>query len=82
MYARYHKPIWLTEYALINFGLGAKYPTQAQQAAFVTGSTRMLDSLPYVERYAWFALPSQGDDTGLYAGGTPTRVGIAYRAAN
>lgn len=82
VYARYHKPIWLTEYALINFGLGAKYPTQAQQAAFVTGSTRMLDSLPYVERYAWFALPSQGDDTGLYAGGTPTRVGIAYRAAN
>lgn len=81
VYTRYHKPIWLTEYALINFGSGAKYPTQAQQAAFVTGSTRMLDSLPYVERYAWFALPSQGDDTGLDAGGTPTRVGVAYRSA-
>jgi RNA polymerase sigma factor (sigma-70 family) len=82
VYRRYHKPIWLTEYALLNFGSGAKYPTQAQQAAFVTGSTRMLDSLPYVQRYAWFALPSQGDDTGLYTNGTtPTQVGVAYRAA-
>ncbi|HEX3786374.1 MAG TPA: sigma-70 family RNA polymerase sigma factor [Pseudonocardiaceae bacterium] len=82
VYNRYHKPIWLTEYALINFGSGAKYPTQAQQAAFATGSTAMLDSLSYVERYAWFALPSQGDDTGLYSNGTtPTQVGVAYRAA-
>jgi hypothetical protein len=82
VYARYHKPIWLTEYALINFGGGAKYPTQAQQSAFVTGSTAMLDSLSYVERYAWFALPSKGNDTGLYTNGTAaTQVGLAYRAA-
>jgi Glycosyl hydrolase catalytic core len=82
VYNRYHKPIWLTEYALINFGSGAKYPTQAQQAAFVTGSTTMLDSLSYVERYAWFALPSKGADTGLYSNGTTaTQVGLAYRAA-
>lgn len=83
VYNRYHKPIWLTEYALINFGSGQRYPTQAQQAAFVTGSTAMLDSLPYVERYAWFALPSKGNDTGLYSNGTTaTQVGLAYRAAN
>jgi RNA polymerase sigma factor (sigma-70 family) len=82
VYNRYHKPIWLTEYALINFGSGQRYPTQAQQAAFVTGSTAMLDSLSYVERYAWFALPSKGNDTGLYTNGTtPTQVGLAYRAA-
>jgi hypothetical protein len=82
VYNRYHKPIWLTEYALINFGSGPRYPTQAQQAAFVTGSTAMLDSLSYVERYAWFALPSKGNDTGLYTNGTtPTQVGLAYRAA-
>jgi hypothetical protein len=38
--------------------------------------------LSYVERYAWFALPSKGDDTGLYTDGTtPTQVGLAYRAA-
>jgi RNA polymerase sigma factor (sigma-70 family) len=82
VYNRYHKPIWLTEYALINFGGGQKYPTQAQQAAFVTGSTTMLDALPYVARYAWFALPSQGADTGLYrSANSPTTVGLAYRAA-
>jgi hypothetical protein len=82
VYNRYHKPIWLTEYALINFGGGQKYPTQAQQAAFVTGSAAMLDALPYVQRYAWFALPSQGVDTGLYrSANSPTTVGVAYRAA-
>jgi hypothetical protein len=83
VYQRYHKPIWLTEYALIDFGGGQRYPTEAQQAAFVTGSTAMLDALPYVERYAWFALPAKAaGDTGLYANGTtPTQVGVAYRAA-
>lgn len=82
VYNRYHKPIWLTEYALINFSGSPEYPTQAQQAAFATGSTTMLDSLPYVERYAWFALQSKGNDTGLYTNGTnATEVGNAYRAA-
>jgi hypothetical protein len=83
-YNRYHKPIWLTEYALINFSGGAKYPTQSQQAAFVKASTAMLDSLSYVERYAWFALPAtNGSGTGLYQNGTtPTEVGTAYRAAS
>jgi hypothetical protein len=67
---------------LIDFGGGTKYPTQAQQASFVTGSTTMLDGLSYVERYAWFALPSKGTDTGLYRTGTSaTEVGEAYRAA-
>jgi len=83
-YDRYHKPIWLTEYALIKFGATTTYPSQAQQADFVRASTAMLERLPYVERYAWFALPASGNgnDTGLYRDGTtPTTVGAAYRAA-
>ena len=82
-YRRYHKPIWLTEYALIRFGSVTRYPSQAQQADFVRASTAMLERLPYVERYAWFALPaSSTNSTGLYLdGGTPTTVGAAYRAA-
>jgi hypothetical protein len=82
-YNRYHKPIWLTEYALINFSGSSKYPTQAQQAAFVRASTDMLEGLPFVERYAWFALPAtDGSGTGLYRDGdSPTTVGVAYRAA-
>jgi len=84
-YAKYHKPIWITEYALMNFGGGAKYPSASQQAAFVTSSTSMLESLSYVERYAWFAFPTPkegGDGTGLYRpGGAATPAGKAYRAA-
>jgi hypothetical protein len=84
VYARYHKPIWLTEYALIDFSGAPKFPSGAQQAAFVTASTAMLRSLPWVERYAWFALGTgdSGDGTGLYRpGGRPTAAGVACRAA-
>ncbi len=82
-YARYHKPIWLTEYALINFPGTPKYPSGSQQASFVTASTAMLAGLSYVERYAWFALPAtSGSGTGLYVDArTPTDAGVAYRAA-
>jgi hypothetical protein len=48
---RYHKPIWLTEYALMRFG-PTQIPSAAQLAAFVTASTAMLESLSFVERYA------------------------------
>lgn len=80
---RYKKPIWITEYALIDFSDGTpRYPTQAQQAAFVKKSTAMLQKLPYVKRYAWFTLStSRGDRSGLYNGAEATRVGAAYRAA-
>jgi hypothetical protein len=84
-YARYHKPIWLTEYALMNFGSGAKYPSASNQAAFVTASTKMLQSLSYVEHYAWFALPTNTDGTngtGLFRpGAVATEPGKAYEAA-
>jgi hypothetical protein len=84
-YARYHKPIWLTEYALTDFsGTQPRFPSAAEQASFVTASTAMLSSLPYVERYAWFALPAKagGPSTGLYApGAVPNASGLAYRTA-
>jgi Glycosyl hydrolase catalytic core len=78
---RYHKPIWLTEFALIRFGATTTFPSAAQQAAFVTRATSMLQRLPYVWRYAWFALPkSTGDGTtGLFANGAvPTAAGRAF----
>ncbi len=83
---RYQLPIWLTEYALIKFGSGGStYPTAAQQSAFVNGSTTMLAGLSFVERYAWFALPTPdegGEGTGLYRKGQGlTAAGAAYRAA-
>jgi hypothetical protein len=83
VHQRYNKPIWITEYGLIDFSSGSpRYATQAQQAAFIKQSTNLLQSLSYVERYAWFTLStSRGDGTGLYSGTTATQAGVAYRAA-
>jgi Glycosyl hydrolase catalytic core len=82
---RYHLPIWLTEFALTDFsGSSPRFPTQAQQAAFVTASAKMLASLPYVQRYAWFALPTSSGSgtTGLFSpGAVATTVGRAFEAA-
>jgi hypothetical protein len=78
---RYHKPIWLTEFALIRFGASSTFPSPAQQAAFVTRATTMLQRLPYVWRYAWFALPKSAGDgsTGLFANGAvATAAGRAF----
>jgi RNA polymerase sigma factor (sigma-70 family) len=83
VYDRYHKPIWLTEYALIDFSNGTRYPTSAQQSAFVTASARMLDSLPYVHRYAWFGLGTadSGPSSALFGpGGKATDSARAYEA--
>ncbi|MFI7606510.1 glycosyl hydrolase [Micromonospora sp. NPDC049366] len=80
---RYDLPIWLTEFALIDFSDGVRFPTQQQQAAFLTAATRMLGGLPWLHRYAWFGLPaSDKDPTGLFRSGTEaTAVGRAFQAA-
>ncbi|NUS62655.1 MAG: RNA polymerase [Saccharothrix sp.] len=82
VHARYGVPIWLTEYSLMDFsGGGVRYPDAQQLADFAGASSRMLEDLPYLERYAWFALPADKPGTGLYLpGGTPNRAGEAYRA--
>jgi len=85
IYDRYHLPIWVTEFALTNFaGSTPTYPTEAQQAAFVTAAIKMLAGLSYVQRYAWFALPTSAGSgtTGLFnPGPAVTEVGRAFEAA-
>ena len=85
IYNQYHLPIWITEFALTSYaGPTPTFPTEAQQAAFLTAATTMLDGLPYVQRYAWFALPvSAGSGTtGLFnPGPAATEVGTAFEAA-
>ena len=84
IYDRYHLPIWVTEFALTNYGATVTFPTEAQQAAFLTAATSMLDGLSYVQRYAWFALPASSGSgtTGLFdEGPTATEVGRAFQAA-
>ncbi|PWR09264.1 glycosyl hydrolase [Micromonospora acroterricola] len=84
VYQRYRKPIWLTEFALIRFDGGRQqFPSEEQQAAFLTAATTMLGQLSYVQRYAWFGLPATDKDrSGLFRGGTEaTLVGRAFQAA-
>jgi Glycosyl hydrolase catalytic core len=85
IHARYHKPIWLTEFALIRFGAATSFPSARQQAAFLTAATTMLQHLSFVQRYAWFALPaSTGDGSaGLFrTGAIATRAGRAFEAVH
>ncbi|MBB4684493.1 glycoside hydrolase family protein [Amycolatopsis jiangsuensis] len=78
---RYGKPIWLTEYALTDFSSGTpRYPSPQEQTDFVSGSSAMLQDLPFVERYAWFTLSTGTAPTGLYDGATPNASGEAYKA--
>ncbi len=84
MHARYHKPIWLTEFALANFGASPQTPSRPQQAAFLTAATAMLQRLSYVQRYAWFGLEATPTDgsMGLFRSGPAvTTVGRAFEAA-
>lgn len=79
---RYKKPIWLTEYALIDWRSGrAVYPSQQQQTAFITASTKMLNGLSFVERYSWFTLSTKTSPTGLSTGTALTAAGNAYKPA-
>ncbi|WP_436527587.1 sigma-70 family RNA polymerase sigma factor [Actinoplanes sp. HUAS TT8] len=84
VHKRYGKPIWITEFGLMNFSGTPKYPTDAQKVTFIKGTTAGLEKRSFVERYAWFGLPAVGDsvDFGLYKDGdSPTEAGKAYRAA-
>jgi len=84
IYMMYGLPLWLTEFALVNWSTNT-FPTESQQASFAIAATSMLGKLSYVQRYAWFALPvhpSYGN-TGLYnSGPVATPVGQAYQAVD
>lgn len=91
----YQRNIWLTEFALADFGNStnnysftfASYP---QQVAFLKAATTMLESLSFVERYAWYYLSPDGVydgqnglalDTGslYFQNGSATPTGLAFQ---
>ncbi|WBB62063.1 glycosyl hydrolase [Streptomyces sp. WMMC500] len=83
VHKRYHKPVWLTEYALIDFTKGTpRYPSMKKQTRFVQASTEMLADLDFVKRYAWNSLSTETSPTGLYDGANPNASGRAYRKAD
>jgi len=61
----YHKPIWITEFAVGLFGPNQPTFTPDQVATFMRAVLPQLEKLPYVERYAWF--PSDPHDKALGA---------------
>ena len=84
VHKRYDKPVWVTEFGLMNFSGSPKYPSASQLVTFIKGTTKGMQSRSYVERYAWFGLPAVNDsvDFGLYKDGdSPTAAGEAYKAA-
>ncbi|WP_298293408.1 glycosyl hydrolase [uncultured Litoreibacter sp.] len=54
VHAAYKRPIWVTEFALIDWHRPSR-TTHQQNAKFATDAIRMMESLPFVERHAWFA---------------------------
>jgi hypothetical protein len=86
IHARYQKPIWLTEFALANYW--KKIPaTEDEQIAFMAQALPMLESLPFIERYAWFHLGADHVDSLIKyaqlcdARGELTKIGRFYRDA-
>jgi hypothetical protein len=86
VYRKFRLPIWLTEYSLVRWNAPPVYPDWELQADFAAKSVKLLETLGFVERYAWYSLPPKTKDirerTALYdENGDPTPVGIAYRRA-
>ena len=85
----YHLPIWLTEYSGGDFDYHLRKTTVEDNARFARDTIKLMESLPYVERYAWFSTWSMPKDkhystVGLYEPDkkTLTPVGLAYRDTN
>ena len=80
---KFQLPIWLTEYSLIRWSNPPTYPSWGQQAKFASKSIEMLETLPLVERYAWYSLSpwmKDGSDRNslYYQDGDLTPAGVAY----
>lgn len=58
LYDKYQLPIWLTEFGAIDVSVwgGSRNPncTEAAAKTYIAQSVAMLESLGFVERYAWF----------------------------
>ncbi len=54
VHREYRRPIWVTEFAYIDWNR-PRGATFAANAAFAKNAIAMMDTLPFVERHAWFA---------------------------
>jgi hypothetical protein len=86
---RYRRPLWLTEFSGADWRSNTRRPVTFQDnARFAREAILMLESLPFVERYAWWSTKLYASDphyptAGLYwSADKITEVGVAYRDAD
>lgn len=80
---KWHKPIWITEFAPQTTSSSTSAPTkytQAQVNTFISTVVRWMETEPMVEKYAWH--DSKTGTSALFdINGKLTATGIAYRDA-
>ena len=83
----YHLPIWLTEFSGADFDYHLRKTTVEDNAKFARESIEMMEKLPFVERYAWYAPMVSRHDRQyptvrmINRDKTFTPVGLAWRSA-
>jgi hypothetical protein len=78
-------PIWVTEMGCIDFSKNPSNPTDANVEAFMSDVVKALESVPFIERFAWYRI-GPGDiamDGWLNIAlsnldGSPTAIGTYY----
>ncbi len=83
IYAAYKRPIWVTEWALVDWNNPGRYSID-ENALFAQQAIEMLDDLPYVERHAWFGAYDSGEglNTKLFdKNNNPTAIGNVFYQA-
>ncbi|TXH99382.1 MAG: hypothetical protein E6Q73_10445 [Pseudorhodobacter sp.] len=55
VHKEYDRPIWVTEFAYVDWS-DPQRATYESNARFAVESIRMMETLPFVERHAWFAM--------------------------
>ena len=87
IHRRYGKPLWITEIGALDIRAWGEHMYSAPSAALASGYLRrllpMLDSLGFVQRYAWFTdfcagAPGCPYSALLHRSGTRTRLGRLY----
>jgi hypothetical protein len=83
IYATYKRPIWVTEWALVDWKNPGRYSLE-ENALFAQQALEMLDDLPYVERHAWFSAYNSGEglNTQIFdKNNNPTVIGNVFYQA-
>lgn len=75
-YDQVKRPLWVTEWNNGATWTGCATPTYAQQQACVSAMVNMLESTPFVERYALYNWV--GDTRSLTTNGVSTAAGLTY----